>query len=137
MPASQTRASSICAEPGGHLGERAAALVAALQRGQRHRVAQRARGDRVALGLVAVEQLVGRDALDDLGELPAEVHGVLHAEAQPLPARRVVDVRGVTGQQHAAVAVACGLPGHVGEARDPGGVVDAEVGAVGVDQRAP
>ena len=58
----------------------------------------------MALCLVAVEQLVGRDTVDDLGELPAEVHGVMNTKAEPLPARRVVNVGGVAREQHATIS---------------------------------
>ena len=73
--------------------------------------------------------------LDHLRQLPAEVHRVLHADVEALPAHRRMDVRGVAGQQHAPVAVGRGLAGHVGEAGDPRGTVDSEVGAVDADQR--
>ena len=93
--------------------------------GLRHRVLQDPRRDGVPLGLVGVEQALGRGAPDDLGELPAEVDRVLHAEADPLSAGRRVDVRGVAGEQHASAAVGRRLPGGVGEPGDPGRVVDA------------
>ena len=41
----------------------------------------------------------------------------------------------VAGQQHSSDAVGRGLASHVGEPGDPGGVVDAEVGAVHGDER--
>ena len=37
-----------------------------------------------------------RLAFHDLAELPPQVDGILDAETDPLPARRVVDVRGVS-----------------------------------------
>ena len=105
------------------------------ERDLRHRVAQHAGGDRVPLGVVGVEQALRRRPLDHLGQLPAQVHRVLHADVEALPADRGVHVRGVAGQQHAPVAVGRGLPGHVGEPRDPGGAVDPEVGPVDGDER--
>ena len=72
------------------------------------------------LGLVGVEQALGRRPVDDLGQLPAEVHGVLDADAEALPAGRVVDVRGVAGEQDPSLSIGRGLPGGVGEPRDPG-----------------
>ncbi len=53
-----TRLVDLC-EPGRLFGQRATALVAALQRGQGHRVPQRPDRDGVALGLVGVKELVG------------------------------------------------------------------------------
>jgi hypothetical protein len=70
--------------------------------------------DRLALGLVAVEQACRRPALDGGGQLPAQVHGVADPQVQALAAQRRVDVGGVAGQQHAALAVARGLARAVG-----------------------
>jgi hypothetical protein len=80
-------------------------------------VLERASGDRVTLGVVGVQQVGGRDFLHDLGELPAEVHRVLHSELEPLPADRVVHVRRIARQQDPSSAVSGGLAGRVGEAR--------------------
>ena len=120
----------------GHdLAQRLGASSPRLQRGLRHRVAQHARGDRVALGVVGVEQALRRRPLDHLRQLPAQVHRVLHADVEALPADRRVHVRRVAGEQHASCAVRRRLPRHVGEPRDPGRAVDAEVGAVDGDER--
>ena len=101
----------------------------------RHGVAQHAGGDRVALGVVGVEEALRRGPVDHLGQLPAQVHRILHAGVEALPADRGVHVRGVAGQQHAPVAVGRRLPGHVGEPGDPGRAVDAVIGAVDGDER--
>ena len=105
------------------------------ERDLRHRVAQHAGRDRVALGVVGVQQAVRRVPLDHLGELPAQVHRILHAGVEALSAHRGMHVRGVAGQQDASVAVGRGLPGHVGEPGDPGRTVDPEVGPVDGDER--
>ena len=63
------------------------ARVLALERGLGHRVPQRAGGDRVALVVVGVQEALRGGPVDHLGELPAEVDGVLHAEADALSAR--------------------------------------------------
>ena len=86
--------------------------------------------DRVALGEVRVEQALRRRAVDHLRELPAQVHRVLHPEAEPLSAGGIVDVGRVAGEQHAPGAVGRGLARRVGEAGDPDRAVDPEVGAV-------
>ena len=118
-----------------HIDQGLHALVAALERGLRHRVPERAGGDRVTLGVVGVQQALRGGPVDHLRELPSQVHRILHAEAEALPTRRVMHVRRVAGQQHASVAVGRGLPRHVGEPGDPGRVVDPEVGAVDGDER--
>jgi hypothetical protein len=92
------------------------ALVAALQRAERHRVPDRAGADRVAFGVVGVEEVIRGGPVHHPAQLPPEVHRVLHAEAEPLAAGRVVHVRRVARQQHAAAAVRRRLPRHVGEA---------------------
>ena len=66
--------------------------------------------------------------LDHLGELPAQVHRVLDPYVEALPSDRIVDVGGVTRQQHTPAAIGRRLPGHVREARDPRRVVDPVVG---------
>jgi hypothetical protein len=89
----------------------------------------------VALVVVGVQEAVRGRALDDLSELPSEVHRVLHTEAEALSTRRVMDVRGVPGKQHPSGAVGGRLARRVGEPRDPGRVVDPEVGAEHIAQR--
>ena len=64
---------------------------------------EHARTDRVPLGLVGVEQALRRRAADHLRQLPSQVHGVLDADVEPLPARRRVHVRRVAGQEHASL----------------------------------
>src|SRR5690606_13072242 len=83
-----------------------AARVGAAMRDLRLRVAQDARGHRMAFGMIAVEQAVRRPALYHLRKFPAEVDRILQAEVETLPAKRRMDVRGVAGEQHAALAVA-------------------------------
>ena len=81
------------------------AIVPAQERRLRHRVAQGPRGRRVALRLVGVEEALGRGAVDDLAELPAEVHRVLHAVLETLAAGGIVDVGGVAGEEDATLTV--------------------------------
>ena len=111
------------------------ALVLAAKRDRSQRVAQHAGGDRMALGVVGIEEAVRRRPLDHLGQLPAEIHRILHPGLQPLPAVRRMDVRGIAREQHASLAVGRCLPGRVGEPRDRGGRVDPVVGPVDGDQR--
>jgi hypothetical protein len=70
---------------------------------------------------------------DDLGQLPAEVDGVLDAVLDTLAAGRIVDVRGVTGEEDPAFAIGSGLAGRVGEPGDPDRIVEAEIGSVDGD----
>ena len=72
--------------------------------------------DRAALGRVGVEQGALGRSLDDVRQLPGQVEGVLHAGVHALAAGRAVDVGGVAGQEHAALAVVLHLA-----------LVDAEV----------
>ena len=110
------------------------ARVAALQRAEGHRPLDGAGGDRVALGVVAVEEARRGGPVDGPRELPAQVHGVLDAEVEALAAGGIVDVGRVAGQQYTSRPVARGLPAHVGEPGDPGRVVGAEVGAEDADE---
>lgn len=73
--------------------------------------------------------------LDDLRQLPSEIHRILHADVETLAADRRMNMRRITGQQHAFVAVGCRLPHHVSESRNPDRIVNAIVGPVGGDQR--
>jgi hypothetical protein len=56
----------------------------AAERDLRHRVAQHAARDRVALGVVGVEQALRRCPLHHLGQLPSEVHRILHTGVEAL-----------------------------------------------------
>ena len=88
-----------------------------------------------ALGVVGIQQAFRRCLLDHLGQLPSQIHRILHTGVEALSTHRRMHVRGVAGQQHAPVAVGSGLPRHVGEAGDPGGTVDPVIGAVNGDER--
>jgi len=76
---------------------------------------QDGRSDRVTLLVVAVEQRVGRAAVEDGGQFPAQVHGVLDAEVQPLPADRRVGVRRVAGEEDPPAAIVGDMAEPVGE----------------------
>ena len=107
-------------------------LRARLERDQLHLragVVQHVGGDRVPLGLVAVQQPLRRPAVDLGGQFPAQVDRILDAEVESLPADRRVDVRRVAGEQHPADPVALGQPGGVAEPGGPARRVRAEVGA--------
>ena len=62
------------------------------------------RGDGASLRLVAVEELL-RGAVEDGGEFPTEVVGILDARVEALAAGRRVYVRGVTGQEDSSDAI--------------------------------
>ncbi len=57
------------------------------------------------------------------------------AEVQALTADGGMHVRGVAGEEHAPIAVARGLTGHVGETREPRRAAEAEVSSVERDER--
>ena len=111
------------------------AVVWAEKRDLRHRVAQHAGGDRVALGMVGIQEAVWRCPVDHLGQLPSQIHRILHTGVEALSTHRVMHVCGVAGQQHPSVAVGRGLPSHIGEPGDPGGTVDPVIGPVYGDER--
>ena len=101
----------------------------------RHRGAQYAGSDRVTLGVVGVQEAFRRCPVDHLGQLPSQVHRILHADLEALSTIRGMHVCGVAGQQDPSVAVGRGLPGHVGEPGDPRGTVDPVIGPVDGDER--
>ena len=79
-------------------------------------------------------RLSGDVFVDHLGELPAEVHGILHAGVEALAALRGMHVCGVPGQQDTALTVGHCLPRHVGEPGDPAGAAEPVVGPVDGDE---
>jgi hypothetical protein len=60
-----------------------------------------------ALEVVAVEQCIGRVALQHEVELPREVVDVLDSAVRAARAERRHDVRGIAGEDHAAVPKCC------------------------------
>ena len=122
-------------ELGNGVAQGLGAFVRAAERDLRHRVAQHAGSDRVTLGVVGVEEAFRRCPVDHLGQLPSQIHRILHTGVEALSTVRGMHVRGVAGQQDPSVAVGRGLPGHVGEPGDPGGTVDPVVGPVDGDER--
>ncbi|TKW51916.1 hypothetical protein CTA1_2960 [Colletotrichum tanaceti] len=82
--------------------------------------------DRVPLLVVGVEEGLVLLAADDGRQLPAEVDGVLDARVHALPAGGGVDVRGVAGEEQAAVAVPVDAAAVPVEAREPAGLLDLE-----------
>ena len=116
--------------------QRARPRIAAGARSLCHGVLQHAGGHRVPLGVVGVQQVVRRCPVDHLGQLPPQVHRVLHTGVEALPADRIVHMRRVASQQYASRPVGRGLPGRVGESGDPGGAVHPVVRSPDVDERA-
>jgi hypothetical protein len=88
----------------------------------------------VAFGVVAVQEAVGRLPSDHLAQLPAQIHRVLHTGVEALPAHRVVDVRGVAGEQDPPAAIGGGLSCRIGEPGKPSGTVNPIVGPVHGDE---
>ena len=105
------------------------AFVRATKRDLRHRVAKDTGRDRVALGVVGVQEAFRRGPVDDLGQLPAAVHGVLHAGVEALSTHRRMHMGGVAGKQDPSIAVRRGLPGRIGEPGDERRTVDPVIGA--------
>jgi hypothetical protein len=93
------------------------------------------RSDRVALGVVGIEEAFRRGPLDHLGQLPSQIHRILHTGLKALSAVRGMHVCGIAGQQHPFLAVGRGLPGHVGEPGDRGGTMDSVIASVYGDER--
>src|SRR5918994_2833392 len=110
-------------------------MISGRPRDLRHRVAQYAGSDRMTLGMIGIEEAFWRRLVDHLGQLPSQVHRILHTDVESLSARRVMHVCGVAGQQDPSVAVGRGLPSQIGEPGDPGGTVDPVVGPVYGDER--
>ena len=117
------------------VAQRLDAVVGAHERDLRHRVAQHAGGDRVALGVVGIQEAFRRCPVDHLGQLPSQIHRILHTGVEALSTDRGVHVRRVPRQQDAPRAVGRGLPSHVGEPGDPCGTVDPVIGPVYGDER--
>ena len=117
------------------LAQRGRAFVRSMQGHLRHGLTQHACGNGMTFGMIRVEQRIPRDAMHDLRELPAEVHGILHAEAQSLSADGRVHVGCIAGEQHASLAIRLRLSRGIREARDPRGTVNAVVGATHGDER--
>ncbi len=84
--------------------------------------------------MVGIQEAVRRCLFDNLGELPTQIHRILHTGVEALSTDRGMHVRRVAGQQDPSLAVGRGLPGHVGEPGDPGGTVDPVVGPVDGDE---
>src|SRR5215212_11504110 len=85
--------------------------------------------------MVGIQEAFWGCLVDNLGQLPSQVHRILHTGVEALSTHRVMHMCGVAGQQHPPVAVSRGLPSHIGEPRDPGGTVDPVVGTPYGDQR--
>ena len=120
---------------GNRVAQRLRAFVFAAKHDRRHRVAQHAGADRVALGVVGVEEAFRRHPLDHLRQLPSQVHRILHAGLETLATVRGMHVRGVAGEQHASLAVGRRLPRHIGEPGNRGRTVDPVIGPVDGDER--
>ena len=133
---SDTPTRLVHAQQFGHdLPERLVTVVGATECDRRHGVVQHPGADRMAFGVVGVEEALGRRRVDHLGQLPSEVHGVLHPGVEALTTLWGMHVRGIPGQQHTAAAVGHRLARHVGEPRDPPGAVHPEIRPVHGDER--
>jgi hypothetical protein len=64
--------------------QRLRALVLALERRQSHRRLEPAGSDRVTLVVVGVQEALRGGPVDHLRELPSQIHGILHTEAESL-----------------------------------------------------
>jgi hypothetical protein len=82
-------------------------------------VAQHPGADRMAFGVVGVQQAGWRPATYLGRQLPADVDRVLQPEVEALAAHREVDVRGVAGEQHPPGPVPLRLQRGVAEAGQP------------------
>ena len=112
----ESSARLVHAEELGHcVAECFRAVVCAAKRDRCHRVAQHAGSDRVALGMVGIQEAVWRCLVDHLGQLPSQIHRILHTGLEALSTVRGMHVCGVAGQQDPSVAVGRGLPCRVGD----------------------
>ena len=91
--------------------------------------------DRVALGVVGIQETFRRCPVDHLGQLPSQVHRILHTGVEALSTVRGMHVCGVAGQQHLSLAVGRGLPSYIGEPGDPGGTMDPVICPAYGDER--
>ena len=135
IAANRLRDSSVHEELGDGVAQGLRAFVRAAERDVRHRGAQHAGSDRVTLGVVGIQEAFRGCPVDHLGQLPSQIHRILHADLEALCTIRGMHVCGVAGQQDPSVAVGRGLPGHIGEPGDPGGTVDPVIGPVDGDER--
>ena len=110
-------------------------VVLAAKYDRRHRVAQHAGPDGMALGVVGIEQALRRSPLDHLRQLPSQVHGILDAGLQTLAAVGGMHMRGIARDQRASLAVGLRLPRGISEPGNRGGRVDSVVGPVNRDER--
>jgi len=69
---------------------------------------QHAGGDRVALGMVGIQEAVWRCLVDHLGQLPSQIQRILHTGVEALSSHRAMHMCGVAGQQHPSFAVGRG-----------------------------
>ncbi len=126
------------------LTDRVHVLAGEPQLDRRAGVARQLLADRVAFGVIGVQQALGRPPADRRRQLPAQVHRVLDAHAQPLRHGRGLHVRRVARQEHPPAPVLGGGPRGVGEAAHPAAPAVVEglageplpgVGEVGEGQR--
>ena len=59
--------------------------------------------------LVRVEEAFRRNPVDYLGQLPSQIHRILHAGLEALSAIRRMDVRGIASDQDSSFAIGCSL----------------------------
>src|SRR5215211_276369 len=92
IPASRLRGLSMLASSDTIIDQGLDALVAALERGLRHRVLERAGSDRVTLGVIRIQEALRGGPVDHLSQLPSQIHRILHTEAEALSTGRVMHV---------------------------------------------
>ena len=76
------------------------------------------RSTRAATGrlrMIRIQEAFRRSPVDHMGELPSQIHSILHAGVKTLSTVRGMHVCGVAGQQDPSVALGRGLPSHIGE----------------------
>src|SRR5205085_1533764 len=83
--------------------------------------------DRLALGLVAVEQQRITPVTQNQAQFPAEVERVLNAHVHALAADRAMDVRGVAEQKHPVFAKTRRLSPVDAEHRRPSRIAEPEI----------
>src|SRR6185503_5632998 len=84
--------------------------------------------------MISIQQAFRRYALDHLGQLPSQMHGILHPGIEPLAANGVMNMRSIARQEDPPLPINFRLPRHVGEAGNPTGTVYPVIGAIDGDQ---
>ena len=98
-------------EKHGHgVAQRLRPMVFAAKNDRRHRVSQHTGANRMALGVVGIQEAFRRRPLHHLSQLPSQVHRILHASLKALAAVGGMHMRGVARNQHASLTIGSRLP---------------------------